>query len=69
MIATILKLKVECGMSEEQFPTWTKHMGIIWVDNDEKPTREEILEQMMNQEPIISDEEAFLRHLIKEWSK
>lgn len=56
-------------MSEEQFPTWTKHMGIIWVDNDEKPTREEILEQMMNQEPIISDEEAFLRHLIKEWSK
>lgn len=51
----------------EQFPTWTKHMCIIYVDTGKKPTRKEIIEQMMNQEPIISDEEAFLRHLIRKW--
>ena len=53
----------------EQFPTWTKHMCIIYVDTGKKPTREEIIEQMMNQEPIISDEEAFLRHLIRKWGE
>lgn len=42
-------------------------MSILYIDTGKKPTREEILEQMMNQEPLISDEEAFLRHLIKEW--
>lgn len=55
-------------MNERQFPTWAKHMSILYIDNGEKPTREEILEQMMNQEPMISDEEAFLRHLIRKWS-
>ena len=51
----------------KRFPTWTKHMCIIYVDTKKKPTKEEIIEQMMNQEPIISDEEAFLRHLIRKW--
>ena len=51
----------------EQFPTWTKHMCIIYVDTGKKPTRKEIIEQMMNQETIISDETAFLRHLIRKW--
>ena len=54
-------------MIEKRFPTWTKHMCIIYVDTGQKPTRKEIIKQMMNQEPIISDEEAFLRHLIMEW--
>lgn len=54
-------------MTEKQFPTWTKHMCIIYVDTEKKPTRKEIIEQMMNQEPIISDEEAFLRHLTRKW--
>lgn len=54
-------------MSEKRFSTWTKHMCIIYVDTGKKPTREEIIEQMMKQEPIISDEEAFLRHLIRKW--
>ena len=52
-------------MTEKQFPTWTKHMSIIYVDTGKKPTREDIIEQMLNQEPLISDEEAFLRHLIR----
>lgn len=56
-------------MTEKQFPTWTKHMCIIYVDTGKKPTREEIIEQMMNQEPVISDEEAFLRHLIRKWQE
>ena len=56
-------------MTEKPFPTWTKHMCIIYVDNGKKPTREEIIEQMMNQESIICDEEAFLRHLIRKWAK
>jgi len=54
-------------MTEKRFPTWTKHMCIIYVDTGKKPTREEIIEQMMCQEPLISDEEAFLRHLIRKW--
>lgn len=52
-------------MTEKQFPTWTKYMSIIYVDTGKKPTREDIIEQMLNQEPFISDEEAFLRHLIR----
>lgn len=54
-------------MIAKRFLSWTKHMGIIYVDTGKKPTREEIIEQMMNQEPIISDEDAFLRHLIRKW--
>lgn len=34
-----------------------------------KLTREKIKEQLFNQEPLISDEEAFLRHLIRKWKK
>ena len=41
---------------------------IIYVDTGRIPTREQIIEQMMLQDPIISDEEAFLRHLIKKWN-
>lgn len=54
-------------MSEKRFPTWTKHICIICVDAGKKSTREEIIEQMMCQEPLISDEEAFLKHLIRKW--
>ena len=54
-------------MTKKRFPTWTKHMCIIYVNTGKKPTREEIIEQMMNQKPVISDEEAFLRHLIREY--
>lgn len=56
-------------MTEKQFPTWTKHMCIIYVNTGKKPTREEIIKQMMCQEPLISDEEAFERHLIKKYTK
>ena len=42
-------------------------MCIIYVDTGKKPTRKEIIEQMMNQELVISDEEAFLRHLVRKW--
>ena len=52
-------------MTEKQFPTFTKYMSIIYVDTGKKPTREDIIEQMLNQEQFISDEEAFLRHLIR----
>ena len=55
-------------MIEKRFPSWTEHMCIIYVDTGEKPTREKIIEQMMNQESIISDEEAFLKYLIRKWS-
>lgn len=54
-------------MTEKRFPTCTKH--IIYVDTRKKPTREEIIEQMMCQEPLISDEEAFLRHLTRKWGE
>lgn len=56
-------------MTEKRFPTWTKHMSIIYVDTGKKPTRKEIIKQMMCQEPLISDEEAFLRHLIRKWGE
>lgn len=55
-------------MNKRQFPTWTKHMSILYIDTGKKPTRKEIIEELMNQEPIISDEEAFERHLIRKWS-
>lgn len=53
----------------ERFPTWTKHMCIIYVSTGKKLTRKEIIEQMMNQEPVINDGEAFLRHLIRKYDK
>ena len=56
-------------MTEKRFPTWTKHMCIIYVDTGKKPTRKEIIKQMTNQELIISDEEAFLRHLIRKYDE
>ena len=56
-------------MTEKRFPTWTKYMCIIYVDTEKISTREEIIKQMMNQEPLISDEEAFLRHLIRRWGE
>ena len=56
-------------MTESQFPTCMKYMGIIYVDTGKKLTREEIIKQMMCQEPLINDEEAFLRHLIRKWGE
>ena len=35
------------------------------IVKDMKGGKEDIIEQMLNQEPFISDEEAFLRHLIR----
>lgn len=32
-------------------------------------TKEEIKKQLFSQKLLISDEEAFLRHLIRKWSK
>lgn len=42
---------------------------VIFIDTGHKPTREEIIEQMMTQKPIISDEEAFEKHLIRKHTK
>ena len=39
----------------------------MYVDTGKKPTRKEIIKQMMYQKPLISDEEGFLRHLIRKW--
>lgn len=44
-------------------------MCIIYVDTGKKPTMEDIIQQMMCQESLISDEEAFLRHLIRKWRR
>lgn len=52
-------------MSEKRFPTILNH--VIFVDNRKKLSIEEIKHQLMNQEPLISDEEAFERHLIRKW--
>lgn len=52
-------------MTEKRFPTILNH--IIFVDTGRKPSREEIKEQLMNQKPLISDEKAFERHLIRKW--
>ena len=56
-------------MVEKQFPTWMRHMSIIYVNTGHKPkiTREELFERAMTQEPLISDEEAFERHLVRKW--
>jgi len=56
-------------MTEKGFFTWTKHMCIIYVNTGKKHTREEIIKQMMCQELLISDEEAFLRHLVRKWGE
>lgn len=53
-------------MTEKQFSTVLEN--VIFVDTGRKLTREEIIKQMVNQEPLISDEEAFLRYLIRKWS-
>ena len=52
-------------MIEKRFPSILER--VIFVDTGRKLTREEIIKQMINQEPIINDEEAFLRHLIRRW--
>ena len=52
-------------MTEKRFPTILNH--VIFVDNSKKPSIEEIKHQLMNQKPLISDEEAFERHLIRKW--
>ena len=43
--------------------------NILFVNTKRRLTKEEIKKQMMNQKPLISDEDAFLRHLIWKWSK
>ena len=53
------------NMTEKRFPTILNH--VIFVDNSKKPSIEEIKHQLMNQKPLISDEEAFERHLIRKW--
>lgn len=52
-------------MTEKQFPTVLNHF--IIVDTGKKPLKEEIKYQLMNQEPLITDEEAFERHLVRKW--
>lgn len=42
--------------------------NVIFIDTG-KPNRKQILEQLWNGEPLISDEEAFERHLRRKWSK
>ena len=44
------------------------YLCILFINKDRKPTLEELKEQLMNQEPLISDEEAFLRHLMRTWN-
>lgn len=48
-------------MTEKRFPTILNH--VTFVDTGKKPSIEEIKKQLINQEPLISDEEAFERHL------
>lgn len=53
-------------MTEKDFPRC-----ILFINTGKKPTLEEFKEQvmmMMTQEPLISDEEAFERHLIRKWT-
>lgn len=42
---------------------------VTFIDTGRKPTREEIIKQMTTQKPMISDEEAFERHLIRKYIK
>lgn len=53
-------------MTEKRFPTILNH--VTFVDTGKKPSIEEIKKQLMNQEPLISDEEAFERYLIRKWT-
>lgn len=53
-------------MTEKRFPTILNH--VAFVDTGKKPSIEEIKNQLKNQEPLISDEEAFERYLIMKWS-
>lgn len=52
-------------MTEKLFPSIISN--VIFVDTGKNPSIEEIKHQLMNQEPLISDEVAFERHLIKKW--
>ena len=58
-------------MTTQRFPTWTN--CIIYIDTGKKPTREEIIEQIWedakNPNLLWSDEESFLRYLLRKWSK
>lgn len=46
-----------------------KYLSVIYIDTGKELSKEDIINQMMSQELLISDEEAFLRHLIRKWSK
>lgn len=52
-------------MTEKRFPSILNH--VIFVNNKKKQSMEEFKHQLMNQEPLISDEEAFVRHLVRKW--
>lgn len=52
-------------MTEKQFSNMITN--IIFVDTGKKLSIEKIKNQLMNQEPLISDEEAFERYLIRKW--
>ena len=41
---------------------------VIFIDTGHELIREEIIEQIMTQRSIISDEEAFERHLIRKYT-
>jgi len=51
-------------MMKKRFPSGLN--SVIFVDTG-KPSREQILEQLKNGKPLISDEEAFERHLMRKW--
>lgn len=53
-------------MTEKRFPNIISN--VIFVDTGKKPSIEEIKNQMMYQKPLISDEDAFLRHLMRKWN-
>lgn len=52
-------------MTEKRFPSIISN--VIFVDTGKKPSIEEIKKQLINQPLIISDEEAFERHLLRKW--
>lgn len=54
-------------MIKKRFPTFLDYFGVIFVNYEYKLTIEEIKEQLLFQEPLISDEEAFLRHLARKY--
>lgn len=51
--------------AENDFPTILNR--VTFVDTGRKPSIEETKKQLMNQELLISDEEAFEKHLIRKW--